>query len=67
MIIKKFLGSSKSPTYAQIVTEFGQAYQELGAIISLEAAYIFITLTWTFFLQLREILVMNIVNDFTKK
>ena len=65
LIVKNFLGNYKSPNYVQMVTNFLQAYQILGARMSLKAHFLrshldFFPLTW-------EILVMNIVNDFTKK
>ena len=40
LIVKNFLGSYKSPNYVQTVTNFLQAYQELGARMSLKIHFL---------------------------
>ena len=65
LIVKNFLGKYKSPNYVQMVNNFLQAYQELGARMSLKIHFFHSHLDFT--PQTWEILVMNMVNDFTKK
>ena len=65
LIVKNFLGNYKSPNYVQMVTNFLQAYHELGARMSLKIHILHSHLDFS--PQTWEILVMNMVNDFTKK
>ena len=41
LIMKNFLGNYKSPNYVQMVTNFLQAYQELGARMSLKLHFLY--------------------------
>ena len=65
LIVKIFLGNYKSPNYVQMVTDFLQAYQELGARMSLKIHFLHSHLDFS--PQTWEILEMNMVNDFTNK
>ena len=40
LIVKNFLGNYKSPNYVQMVTNFLQAYQELGARMSFKLHFL---------------------------
>ena len=40
MVVKKFLGSYKSPNFVQIIADFLHAYQELGARMTLKIHFL---------------------------
>ena len=40
LLVKNFLGNYKSPNYVQMITNFLQAYQELGARMSLKIHFL---------------------------
>ena len=65
LIVKNFLGNYKSLNYVQMVSNFLLAYQEFGARVSLKIHFLHSHLD--FFPLNMGILVMNMVNDFTKK